>query len=281
MIYNEYPFLTGEHTEQVHHEMLDARSRQLDWNIRQHRHKNLSQVFVFQTLGVSVRLGDMDFETTDRTALFIPPMVPHGFRLPSDVVGDVLSFTADMSAQGDTGHAARIITEKGSPHFSAVRTTVAQIASTFHAFHSQRHLLLSHLMQILMIHLRTDADILQPSDLGGRSVEMTRHEQQAHAFCTLIEEAFASIRSIDDYADALGVSAPHLTRISKKVLGATPNELITRRRMIEAERLLRFTRHPVADVALRAGYHDAPYFNRVFKRRTGVSPGAFRKSVTT
>jgi AraC family transcriptional activator of pobA len=83
----------------------------------------------------------------------------------------------------------------------------------------------------------------------------------------LIERSFAIQATVTDYAAQLGISAPHLNRIAKRILGETPNALITKRRMIEAERLLTFTRHSIALVALRSGYQDAPYFNRAFKKK--------------
>ena len=54
-------------------------------------------------------------------------------------------------------------------------------------------------------------------------------------------------------------------------------ELVRRRRMLEAKRLLTYTRLPVLDIAHRAGFGDAAFFSRTFKATFDVTPSEFRK----
>ena len=61
--------------------------------------------------------------------------------------------------------------------------------------------------------------------------------------------------------------------------GRTTKELITDRRMLEAARLLRFTKMNVGEVGYRAGFKDQLYFSRAFKRATGEAPSAYRDRV--
>ena len=49
--------------------------------------------------------------------------------------------------------------------------------------------------------------------------------------------------------------------------------------MLEASRLLRFSDLTAGEIAYRAGFSDPLYFSRAFKRHTGRSPTAFRKSI--
>jgi AraC family transcriptional activator of pobA len=48
------------------------------------------------------------------------------------------------------------------------------------------------------------------------------------------------------------------------------------RLLIEAERQLRYTSMPVAQVAFYLGFDDPAYFSRFFMRRMGLTPRAFR-----
>jgi AraC family transcriptional activator of pobA len=267
-------FLSGSETEALHHEPIHERSRKYGWDIQLHRHKALAQVFVFRTKGVFIRAGDIDFQTTGPAVVFVPPMITHGFQFPENIDGDVISFPSGALHNIAT---PCVLTKDTSTQFEAITQIISQIADAHHKLHVDRAELLEYLVHVLLLYLRSGAVTLGHK-LHEQAVEMTKHEQQAHAFCTLIERNFAAHMTIDDYADALDVSAPHLTRVSNKVFGTTPNELITRRRMIEAERLLKFTRHSIADIAARAGFSDAPYFNRAFKRRHSVTPGMFRKA---
>ena len=48
-------------------------------------------------------------------------------------------------------------------------------------------------------------------------------------------------------------------------------------RQVEAQRLLRQSVVPVAEVAARLGYSDTPTFARTFRRRMGTSPREWRR----
>ena len=60
--------------------------------------------------------------------------------------------------------------------------------------------------------------------------------------------------------------------------GKTPHEYLLSCRIGAAKRLLWDTEVPIAEVAERAGFGTQQYFGRVFKKATGKTPGAYRKS---
>ena len=58
--------------------------------------------------------------------------------------------------------------------------------------------------------------------------------------------------------------------------GVAPMRYLTRLRLQEAQALLRHSKHSVGHIADTCGFQSQAYFNRVFKRAFGVSPGAYR-----
>lgn len=98
-------------------------------------------------------------------------------------------------------------------------------------------------------------------------------------FLALLERDFALRHEVGHYADALGVSARQLSRLTHAALGKTAKRVIQDRRMLEARRLLGFTQEPVQEVAARLGFADPFHFSRAFKAATGLSPSAFREEV--
>jgi len=48
-------------------------------------------------------------------------------------------------------------------------------------------------------------------------------------------------------------------------------------RVEQAKRLLESARLPVDGVSAAVGYEDASFFRRLFRRRTGLSPAAYRR----
>jgi AraC family transcriptional regulator len=68
----------------------------------------------------------------------------------------------------------------------------------------------------------------------------------------------------------------HLIRVFRTHTGCSPGEYVQTRRIARACRLLLDTELPLARVALHLGYHDQSHFNRAFKARVGIAPGAYR-----
>ncbi|CAM3941517.1 bifunctional transcriptional activator/DNA repair enzyme AdaA [Cohnella lubricantis] len=92
-----------------------------------------------------------------------------------------------------------------------------------------------------------------------------------------IDSRFTEPLSLERLAEAAHGSPYHLHRTFKKVMGMTPVEYIQRKRVKLARKLLRETGLPVAEVGLRAGWANTPYFVTLFKKMTGVTPAAYRE----
>ena len=288
-IYELYgEFISDTQFDPVHYETIKERSVKHGWTIKQHRHKTLAQVFYFKTAGVRVRSNDTDYLTSNPTILFIPPMVRHGFLFPKGIVGDVISIPLDELT--DTGRRtlgelssleATVISEPGGgptdQNWSLAQTTIGQIGFAFGELSEERNELLRNLTNVLLLSIRRISRRSQMLGHTKTNLDMTAHESKTQENRNLVETSFSKVVPIDQYAAELGISAPHLNRICKKILKCSPNTVITSRRMIEAKRLLEFTRHTIADIAHRAGYREVAYFNRAFKKHTGITPGAFRK----
>lgn len=95
---------------------------------------------------------------------------------------------------------------------------------------------------------------------------------QAERYCR--EHLDEDLRIIELAASA-GLSRNHFTRRFQAAFGKPPKEYHTGLRVQHAADLLRQGR-AVKDVAAACGFLDATYFCKVFRRFTGMSPGAFR-----
>lgn len=267
-------FLSNVHGDLVHHETIQERSREHDWDIQMHRHKALLQVFVFRSDGIVVRLGDEVFVTTGAVAICIPPMVIHGFTFQDTVDGDVLSFPIETVTQDR----ALVVQEAQSAvDFRMISECAAHLAHAFRTLDADRDAVIGHLREVLLMYFSANARRLGALGAGSLGRALSQDEKYAQVFCSQIEEDFARSLGVEEYAFELGISAQRLTRATRRVMDASPNELITSRRMIEAERLLKFTRYSIDEVANRSGYRDGSYFNRAFKKVHGTSPGRYRR----
>jgi len=94
-----------------------------------------------------------------------------------------------------------------------------------------------------------------------------------------IENNYKTKHAPQDYADILCISSKTLAGIVKKYLNQTLTCLITNRIITAAKRELYLTSKPVKQIADTLGYEDEFYFSRFFKKKVGVSPDNYRKTV--
>ncbi|MBO0591123.1 helix-turn-helix domain-containing protein [Cellulophaga sp. E16_2] len=115
----------------------------------------------------------------------------------------------------------------------------------------------------------------------SRKLQINNHyERQFFKFKDLIEVHYKNGLAISDYANLLNTSAKTLTTITKSVVDKAPSALIKERIVLEAKRLLKFTNLPINEVAFRLGFEDDSYFVKYFKRAIGMSPKAYRTTIS-
>jgi AraC family transcriptional regulator, transcriptional activator of pobA len=96
----------------------------------------------------------------------------------------------------------------------------------------------------------------------------------------LIDAHFQESLTANDYAERLNITQHHLNLIANQITGKTTTELIRARSILEAKRLLTFTDMGVSEIAAELNYFDSSYFAKLFKAETGMSPVAFRNSIS-
>lgn len=82
--------------------------------------------------------------------------------------------------------------------------------------------------------------------------------------------------SLQEASQYVGLNPSYLSTLLKKYTGKSYTELLTDYRVEQAKQLLLMTNDKVYTVGQKVGYEDKYYFNRVFKRITGMSPGEFK-----
>lgn len=82
--------------------------------------------------------------------------------------------------------------------------------------------------------------------------------------------------SLDQLAEAMGVSRFHLSHLFSNKLGIGFKEYLNNLRVEYAKGLLRTTDTPIASIYELSGFENQRTFNRVFKENTGASPRDYR-----
>ena len=94
-------------------------------------------------------------------------------------------------------------------------------------------------------------------------------------FKRLVEECHTEQPPVHQLATALSVSENRLYTIVRRLSGISPKAFITRRTILEAQRIFYYDRPPVKEVAYSLGFTDPDHFSRVFKKVTGKTVKSF------
>ena len=78
-------------------------------------------------------------------------------------------------------------------------------------------------------------------------------------------------------AARVGMSVRSFVRWFREETSASPAAWLTRRRIRESCRLLRFSTQSIEQIAESTGFANRHHLSRVFKAETGTSPSAFRR----
>ena len=91
-----------------------------------------------------------------------------------------------------------------------------------------------------------------------------------------IEENYQHPISIEEIATVCNFSSSHFMKYFKKVMGTSFIDYLNEYRLSMASRLLLSSSDNILEVAAECGYENLSYFNRIFKKKYGVTPSAYR-----
>ena len=81
------------------------------------------------------------------------------------------------------------------------------------------------------------------------------------------------------FADALHLSPGYFSDLIKKETGKTAQDHLHNELIRKAKTLLLGSQASVSQIAYELGFEHAPYFSRLFKNKTGLTPSGFRQSI--
>lgn len=120
---------------------------------------------------------------------------------------------------------------------------------------------------------------LCPEQAKLKETPGSRHFHQYQIFVRMVHEEYAHEHQVVYYAKKMNMQPSALCRLVKKESGHTAMEIINKMLIMDAKTQLRTENTPVKDIALSLGFNNAAFFNKFFKRHTGVTPQMFRNSV--
>ncbi|MBD2847095.1 helix-turn-helix domain-containing protein [Paenibacillus sp. IB182496] len=103
------------------------------------------------------------------------------------------------------------------------------------------------------------------------------HEETMERVIRFMEEHYNRNISLDAIAEHVQLSVSYVGRLFKDKTGRTLNEYLMDLKINAAKRLLISTDLVVEEICREVGYNTVSYFTKLFKSKTGYTPGGFRR----
>lgn len=105
-----------------------------------------------------------------------------------------------------------------------------------------------------------------------------RHVDVIYKAINYIKHNYMRKISLEDVASHVYLSASYFSKVFNEGMGCSFNNYLNKVRINASKRLLMDKSLSIVEVSNISGYEDQSYFNKVFKKITGMSPGRYRES---
>ena len=112
---------------------------------------------------------------------------------------------------------------------------------------------------------------------GRQSITFPIEPDFSRLFDNLVEQHYKAHHTVAAYAKILHITPKALTKRLVKCGKCNPSDVIRKRIVLEAKRMLVHTPYNVKEIAYQLGYEDPCYFIRFFTKQVEMAPQTFRK----
>jgi AraC-like DNA-binding protein len=248
-------------------------------------HKHDFYLILYITRGGGTHTIDFhDYAIAPGMFFFMTPGQVHSWKLEADTDGHILFFTRNffqMQLAEDSlvdfpfFHSLSAVPYLQSLNRKTIDLLIQDMTNEFNSNERKTDLriLRSYLDLLLLLLAR---EYRSPEEVLTHSVNFKLRKLEQ-----LIEKNFLKLKKPSEYADLINLSPSYLNNLCKENLGKTLTELIQDRVLLEAKRLFAYTDFTANQVSHKLNFSDTSYFNKFFKKNTGLSPEQFKESLNT
>ncbi|NIB38518.1 helix-turn-helix domain-containing protein [Pseudomaricurvus alkylphenolicus] len=269
--------------EFLHIETIAERNHEHHWEIEAHRHDSLGQLLFVREGYIEATLDTEQHHCYGPAIVWVPPTIVHGFRPKPGTQGHVLTLaesfllqvlsTAEREEFPQLMHTPLAQQLDTEDHLSTeLSRLVRSIEQEFRWPKAGRVAMISAYLKALIINIGR-LELHQTDRSSDASPQVRTFEN----FRKLVEHHFKEHWSVQQYAQQLGMTESRLNSLCRKVVDLSPSQIIHKRLVMEAKRILVYTSMPVSTIAYELGFKDPAYFSRYFAKQTGEAASQFRE----
>ena len=155
---------------------------------------------------------------------------------------------------------------------AAVSAAMRQIEAEFSSKSEGYELMIQNCLDRILI-LLSRAALASP----GKKEVRCGNTERIFGAAAYIDGHYTEPLTLSELADSVRLEKTYFSALFKRIIGLSPCEYITVKRIEHAVRLLRTTDQNVLDVATACGFNNTANFNKLFKKYAGTVPKNIRK----
>lgn len=237
-------------------------------------HRHPFYEFIFVTKGSGTMMIDFKDNVIQKGALYL--MSPSQIHLPL-VSGEFSCYLLrfDLSIFEETAFFENLSIFNfdsilvDEPQYTILTTILNSLHEEFYTEKLLKQSSLANLLKLLLINVQR----LLPN-IVNEPIQ-TSHFSSLNQ---LMENNNHKIATPSEYAKKLRIPIKVLNHVVKEYTGLPCGDYIRSKTIIEAKRLLSYTNMNAGEICAQLGFVDTAYFSRFFKRETGLTPLAYRKT---
>jgi AraC family transcriptional regulator, transcriptional activator of pobA len=256
----------------MHVELVSTRNSVHRGEVAAHKHPQLAQITLWLEGSGTYHIEHQSWTFQAPAVSYIPSGVVHGFTVIEGSDAIVLSIADDPEHSSANPPTIFVQPAPDDQNWPTLRTTMAQLLQEYRENRPLKADVMRHLADLAYC-------LIQRLNSASIAVNISPEKTLADRLRKRIDVHYRDNWPVTQYISALATTPHLLDKAAKQSFGISVKRLILQRRLLEAKRLLKFTIRSSESIAAELGFEDPAYFNREFKKHTGLAPGTWRKQI--
>jgi AraC family transcriptional regulator, transcriptional activator of pobA len=229
-----------------------------------------------------IGINEQENKSLENTLYFLSPDHIFSWQRNKNTTGFVVYFKSDFLNffNGNFKTDFSFFDLSQSNFLELKNAIAAELANDFDKLYKEFYTPNNYRVQILqsfLLSLLFKCKSLQEV-LNIEQIKPSKKQELVFKFQNLVSNCYLTKKQVGDYADQLHVSANTLNQNVKEITGKTAKELIAKKIIQEAKKIIQYSTDDIAQIAFNLGFEEPTHFIRFFKNQTGITPKEYRNS---